>query len=139
MESPAQGGAPVGSSVQADPLEFNPPVIKAQRPAPQLVHVELVERRRLAGDSVAVASCHLAEVENNTAPICGLARKLLALGVDPGTHLSIWRGRTKCFHDLPVGRWGELSVEESAGGPVFRRYRPAVGAVEASQRRKFHA
>jgi len=43
----------------------------------------------------------IATVEGTAAPICNLARKLLAFGVDPAWHLSIWRGETKCFHDVP--------------------------------------
>ena len=67
------------------------------------------------------------------------ARELLRLGVDPAAMMSIWRGRTKCFVDVPVSRWAELTVEESSGGPVFRRWRPSPGPVEASQKRKSHA
>ncbi len=99
----------------------------------QVIHVELGERDPKRGDCTPVAACSLATVASASSPICSLARKLLALGVDPATHLSIWRGRTKCFHDLPVSRWAELAVEESGAGPVFRRYRPSSGAVDASQ------
>ena len=67
----------------------------------QVIHVELSERGREIGKCIEVATCPIATVEG-TAPICSLARKLLALGVDPARHLSIWRGETKCFHDVPV-------------------------------------
>ena len=95
-----------------------------------VIRVELSERRR---DRVPIASCCLAEVASASSPICKLARKLLALGVDPATHLSIWRGGTKCFHDVPVGRWAELVVEEGGTGPVFRRYKPFPGRAVAPQ------
>ncbi|MCH8952039.1 MAG: hypothetical protein IID49_07940 [Proteobacteria bacterium] len=63
MENPAiQGGAPVGSSVQADPPEHTLPVVKTQRTAPQPVHVELGERRRRFGETFPVAVCSIAEV-----------------------------------------------------------------------------
>ncbi len=88
---------------------------------PQEIHVELSERRRERGDCVPVAACSLAEVASASSPICKLARKLLHLGVDARTPLSIWRGRTKCFHDTPVGRWAELTVDEGGAGTVFRR------------------
>ena len=114
------------------------PIISEKTPPPpgsdecvsEAIHVELSERRR---DRVPIASCSLATVASASSPICKLARELLALGDDPATQLSIWRGRTKCFHDVPVGRWAQLTVEESAGGTVFRRYRPSSGAVDASQ------
>jgi len=99
----------------------------------QAIRVELSERRRRSGDTVPVATCHLAMVESASSPVCKLARKLLHLGVDARTPFSIWRGRTKCSHDVPVGRWAELTVEESAGGTVHRRYRPSSGAVDASR------
>ncbi len=96
----------------------------------QAIRVDLSERRR---DRVPIASCSLATVTSASSPICKLARKLLALGVDPATHLSIWRRGVKCFNDVPIGRWAELTVEESDAGTVFRRYRPSSGAVDASQ------
>ena len=98
----------------------------------QVIRVELSERR---GDCFPVAACSIATVEGTAAPICNLARKLLALGVDPARHLSIWRGETKCFHDVPVGRWAELTVEEGSE-PVLRRYKPFPGRTVASQRAK---
>ncbi len=101
----------------------------------QAMRVELSERRKPDGNIVAVASCDLVTVVH-PAPICNLARKLLALGVDPARHLSIWRGETKCFHDVPVGRWAELTVEEGSSEPVFRRYKPFSDRAVASQRAK---
>ena len=94
------------------------------------IHVELGERD---GARVPVAACALATVEGTAAPICNLARELLRLGVDPATQLSIWRGRTKCFHDVPVGRWAELTVDEGGAGTVFRRYKPFPGRAVVSQ------
>ena len=102
----------------------------------QVIRVELSERRRERGDNVSVAACSIATVEGTAAPICSLARELLRLGISPATHLSIWRGRTKCFHDAPVGRWAELTVEEGSSEPVFRRYKPFPGRAVASQRAK---
>ncbi len=97
----------------------------------QVIHVELSERRTKRGDCFPVAACSIATVEGTAAPICNLARKLRALGVDPARHLSIWRGETKCFYDVPVGRWAELTVEERSE-PVFRRYKPFPGGAVAS-------
>ncbi len=102
----------------------------------QVIRVELSERRGKRGDCFPVAACSIATVEGTAAPICNLARKLLALGVDPARHLSIWRGETKCFHDVPVGRWAELTVEEGSSEPGFRRYKPFPGRAVASQRAK---
>ncbi len=102
----------------------------------QVIRVELSERRTKRGDCFPVAACSIATVEGTAAPICNLARKLLALGVDPARHLSIWRGETKCFHDVPVGRWAELTVEEGSSEPAFRRYKPFHGRAFASQRAK---
>ena len=96
----------------------------------QAIRVELSERRR---DHVPIASCSLATVASASSPICKLARKLLHLGVDPNTPLSIWRGRTKCFHDVPVGRWAELTVKEGQSGPVFAPYVPFSGIPVVSQ------
>ncbi len=96
----------------------------------QVIHVELSERGREIGKCIEVATCPIATVEG-TAPICNLARKLLALGVDPARHLSIWRGEMRCFHDVPVGRWAELTVVEGSE-PVFRRYKPFPGRAVAS-------
>ncbi len=106
--------------------EKTPPLLAKAK----CIRVELGERRR---DRVPVAACSIATVASASSPICKLARKLLHLGVDARTPFSIWRGRTKCFHDVPVGRWAELAVEESGAGPVFRRYRPSSSAVDASQ------
>ena len=69
------------------------------------IRVELRDRKP-------VASCSIATVEGGAAPICSLARKLLTLGVDPAARLTIWSGGTKCFHDVPVGRWAELTVDK---------------------------
>ena len=69
----------------------------------QVIRVELSERRDKRGNCFPVAACSIATVEGTAAPICNLARKLLALGVDAARHLSIWRGEVKCFHDVPVG------------------------------------
>ena len=100
----------------------------------QVIRVELSERGREIGKCIEVATCPIAEVEG-TAPICKLARKLLAFGVDPARHLSIWRGEMRCFYDVPVGRWAELTVEERSE-PVFRRYKPFTGGAVASRRAK---
>ena len=99
----------------------------------QVIHVELSERRGKRGDCFPVAACSIATVEGTAAPICNLARKLLALGVDPATHLSIWRGRTKCFHDLPVSHWAGLAVKEGQSGPVFAAFVPFSGIPVVSQ------
>ena len=95
----------------------------------QPIRVELSEIRLRSGDTIPVASCRHATVKSNGSPICNLARKLVALDIDPGTHLSIWRGETKCFHDVPVSRWAELTVSEGEHGPVFRRYKPFCGVT----------
>ena len=99
----------------------------------QAIRVELSERDPKRGDCTPVASCSLATVASASSPICSLARKLLALGVDPATHLSIWRDRTKCFHDSPLGRWAELVVKEGQSDPVFAPYVPFSGIPVASQ------
>ena len=101
--------------------------------AAQTIRVELSERCRQSGDTVPVAACYIATVEGTAAPICNLARELLHLGIDPNTPLSIWRGKTKCFDDVPAGRWAELTVEEGGAGPVFRRYKPFPGRAVAPQ------
>ena len=91
----------------------------------ECIRVELSERDR---DRVPMATCSLAEVTSTTSsPICKLARELLHLGVDARTPMSIWRGRTKCFDDVPVGRWAELTVKEGQSGPVFAPYVPFSG------------
>ena len=102
----------------------------------KVIRVELSEQRRKRGDCVPVATCSIATVEGTAAPICNLARKLLALGVDPARHLSIRRGEMQCFHDAPLGRWAELTVEEGSSEPAFRRYKPFPGRAGASLRRK---
>ena len=96
----------------------------------QAIYVELSERRR---DRVPVATCSLAEVASASSPICKLARELLRLGVDPATHLSIWRGEMQCFVDAPVSRWAKLTVKEGQSGPVFAPYAPFSGIPVASQ------
>ncbi len=93
----------------------------------QVIRVELSERGRERGDCIPVAACSIAEVGSASSPICKLARKLLHLGVDARTPLSIWRGRTKCFHDMPVGRWAEITVKEGQSGTVFAPYVPFSG------------
>jgi len=99
----------------------------------QAIRVELSERRRERGDCVPVAACSIATVESASSPVCKLARELLHLGVDARTPLSIWRGKTKCFHDVPVGRLAALTVEEGGSGTVFRRYKPYSSRAVASQ------
>ncbi len=99
----------------------------------QVIRVELSERRGERGDSVPVAACSIAKVEGTAAPICGLARELLRLGIGPNTQLSIWRGRMKCFYDLPVSRWAELTVKEGQSDPVFAPYVPFSGIPVALQ------
>ena len=102
----------------------------------QVIRVEQFERRSERGDCVPVAACSIATMEGTATPICNLARKLLARGVDPATHLSVWRGEMRCFHNAPLGRWAELTVEEGSSEPVFRRYKPFPGRAVASLRRK---
>ena len=104
--------------------------------AAKAIRVELSERDPKRGDCTPVAACSIATVEGTAAPICNLARELLRLGIGPNTPLSIWRGKTKCFDDVPVGRWAELTVEEGSSEPVFRRYKPFPGRAVASQRAK---
>ena len=99
----------------------------------QAIRVEISERDC---DRVPMASCALATVASTSSPICRLARELLALGVDPDTCMSIWRGKTKCFDDAPVSRWAGLVVEESGAGPVFRRYKPFPGRAVVPQSAK---
>ena len=106
---------------------------RAEFGAAECIRIELSERDRERGDCTPVAACSIATVASASSPICKLARKLLALGIGPATHLSIWRGKTKCFHDVPVGRWAELVVDEGGTGPVFRRYKPFPGRAVASQ------
>ena len=96
----------------------------------QTIHVELSERDR---DCVPIAACAIATVEGTAAPVCNLARELLRLGISPNTQLSIWRGRTKCFYDLPVSRWAELTVKEGQSSPVFAPYVPFSGIPVVSQ------
>ena len=100
------------------------------------IRVELSEMRLRSGDTIPVASCRRATVKSTTSPICKLARELVALGIDPGTHLSIWRGETKCFHDVPISRWAGLTVSEGEHGPVFRRYKPFCGVTVPSHSAK---
>ncbi len=95
-----------------------------------VIRVELSERDH---DRVSVAACHLAEVASTSAPICNLARKLLALGVDPATNMSIWHGEMQCFVDAPVSRWAKLTVKEGQSSPVFAPYVPFSGIPVASQ------
>ena len=125
-----------GPEVQSNALTLNSHHNTPETQRSQLIHVELSERRRRSGDTFPVATCHLAEVEGSASPICSLARELLRLGLDPTTMLSIWRGSVRCFHDLPISAWAGLTIEESSGGPVFRRWRPPPGAVEAPQASK---
>jgi len=98
----------------------------------QTIRVELSERGRERGGCVPVAACSIAEVAS-ASPICGLARKLLALGVDPATNMSIWRGEMQCFVDAPVSLWAELAAKEGQSGPVFAPYVPFSGIPVASQ------
>jgi len=114
--------APIGGKTQHQP--------GSDESIAQAIRVELSERRR---DHVPIASCSLATVASASSPICKLARKLLHLGVDPNTPLSIWRGRTKCFHDLPVSRWAGLAVKEGQSGTVFAPYVPFSGIPVVSQ------
>ena len=113
--------------------EKTPPLPSSDKCIGQAIRVELSERDR---DRVPVAACSLATVEGTAAPICNLARKLLALGVNPATRLSIWRGEVQCFVDAPVSRWTRLTVREGPSGTVFRRYEPFSGVRVASQRRE---
>ena len=140
QESPAgDGGAFECLAGPRDTSEDNPSIASTpyqpgtDKCVVQAIRVELSERDPKRGDCTPVASCSLATVASASSPICSLARKLLALGVDPATHLSIWRGRTKCFHDVPVGRWAELTVDEGGTGTVFRRYKPFPGRAVAAQ------
>ena len=102
----------------------------------ECIRVELSERDPKRGDCTPVASCSLATVASTSSPICRLARELLALGVDPATQLSIWRGEMRCFHDQPVARWAGLTVKEGQSEPVFAAYVPFSGIPIASLRRK---
>ena len=99
----------------------------------QVIRDELSERGRERGDCVPVAACSIATVASASSPICSLARELLRLGISPNTQLSIWRGKTKCFHDLPVSRWAELTVKEGQSSPVFAPYVPFSGIPVVSQ------
>ncbi len=99
----------------------------------QAIRVELSERGPKRGDCTPEAACSLATVASASSPICSLARKLLALGVDPATNMSIWRGEMQCFVDAPVSRWSRLTVREGQSGPVFASYVPFSGIPVASQ------
>jgi hypothetical protein len=84
---------------------------------------------RLLGDD-----CILAQ---SRTPFCDAARKLLDLGFDPAAMLVMTRAgsATVCLR-APLGVAANLTVEESAHGPVFRRYRNgSPSAVEAPRAR----
>jgi len=101
--------------------------------AVQTIDVHLTERRRRSGDTFSVAACDFAEDASTAGPICGLARKLVALGIDPATMLSIRRGRVKCFDDAPISVWARLTVSEGPSGTVFAPYVPFSGIPVVSQ------
>ncbi len=75
------------------------------------IHVELSATQSQTGGTVSIATSLKPNMQaRGDAVICELARKLVAGGVSPDTKLSIWRGTTKCFEDVPVARWAALTV-----------------------------
>jgi hypothetical protein len=61
---------------------------------------------------------------NSYAPVCALARRLIAAGHDPNCILEVYRGSTLCFATT-LGTAAGLMVEDARDGvPRFRKYRP---------------
>ena len=57
------------------------------------------------------------ESRSRGAPICDLARKLVAAGHDPERVLSITRNGTLCFEPIPLGIWAGMTVSEPDNAP----------------------
>jgi hypothetical protein len=66
---------------------------------------------------------------NSYAPVCALARRLIAAGHDPNCILEVYRESTLCFATT-LGTAAGLMVEDGSDGvPRFRKYRPPSVAV----------
>jgi hypothetical protein len=81
--------------------------------------------RLVDSDCVIVRSSHQPFVEG--------ARLLINIGYLPNCHLKMWHsGSADCALSAPLKSAARLTIEESAHGPVFRRFRMAPpSAVEA--------
>jgi len=71
------------------------------------------------------ASCGAYSVKAANAPICKLARKLVDNFFNPDSIVSIYRGETKCFEDITLAAWANLTVVESDRVSArFAKYSP---------------
>ena len=85
------------------------------------IRAELVGSRRCSAFGISL---------QGQAPVCALARKLIAAGFSADLMLEVYRGPTLCFR-VPLGRAARLTVEDSSDGPPrFRPYRPPNVGVE---------
>ena len=82
-----------------------------------------------------VAACELHTEAGRGPLICRLARRLVALGIDPETPLDVRRnGRPVFARAYPFRTWARLTVAER-DRCRFERYVPREGAETATQHR----
>lgn len=93
-----------------------PPRKEAAQPSP--IWVELSGCYSASAEGVTVSY----EKRSRGAPICALARKLIAAGHDPAAKLLIYRRGTLCFLPSPLGRWASLTVAEGDNSPHSARF-----------------
>ncbi|MBK0400642.1 hypothetical protein H0I76_15695 [Limibaculum sp. M0105] len=61
---------------------------------------------------------------SRAAPICKLARDLVAIGYSPDTLAEVWRNQCLVFAAQPLGKWAKLTVEETTNASArFRVWR----------------
>ena len=92
------------------------------------IRVTLFERNDPQRTPVAACQRH---TEAGRGPlICRLARRLVALGVDPETPLDVRRNGWPVFaRAYPIWIWARLTVEEGSRSARVRPYRGDVGSL----------
>jgi hypothetical protein len=98
-----------------------------------IIRAELAGSRRCSALGLTIQSY---------APVCVLARKLIAAGFSPDRLLEVYRGPTLCFR-VPLAKAARLTVtERDRGGIHFERWKPlpsSAGSAPTARTGPVHA
>lgn len=67
-------------------------------------------------------------VTHTKGPVCKLARKMVASGINECMEVSVYRDGVECFSSTPLRKWASMSVSEGDGQCAkFVPYVPFAG------------
>lgn len=77
-----------------------------------------------------VVKMNMRDLPKHRTPVFNYCRVLEEEGVDPSTWLELYRDHTEPDMRLQIGVGSKLTVEETASGPKFRKYKDVGSSIE---------